>query len=95
MHTESSPARAASLGQADAPRARSLILALAAADRTLEELSPALKRALGHERRPQNRDPPAVRRELAIARRLAGDLTRRLAEAHAALPAEGDPTEEA
>jgi hypothetical protein len=79
----------------DAPRAWRLIHALAAADRTLEELSPALKRALSHERRPLNRDPPAVRRELALARRLAGDLSRRLAEAHAALPAEGDPTEEA
>ncbi len=83
-------AYAASPNPAEASQARRLIHALAAADRTLDELSPALKRALGHERRPLHRDPPAVRRELTLARRLAGDLARRLAEAHAALPAEGD-----
>jgi hypothetical protein len=67
-------------------RSRRLIFALAAADRTLEALSPALKRALGHERRPLDRRPRIVRSEVELACRLAGELSERLDRARAALP---------
>jgi hypothetical protein len=71
---------------ADLERSRRLIYALAAADLTLDALAPALKRALSHERRPLNRDPPTVRRELELACRLSQDLTDRLGRARANLP---------
>ncbi len=67
--------------------AQRLIYALAAADRTLEALTPTLKRALDRERRPLGRDPRGVRREVELARRLAGELSCHLIRAQTALPA--------
>jgi hypothetical protein len=72
---------------AERDRARRLVFALAAADRTLDTLAPALKRALGYERRPLERRPRIVRSEVELACRLAGELSERLDRARAALPA--------
>jgi hypothetical protein len=71
---------------ADRDRSRRLILALGAADRTLDTLSPAVKRALGYERRPLDRRPAVVRTEVELACRLAAELSARLDRARAALP---------
>jgi hypothetical protein len=81
------PATAADPLDAERDRARRLINALAAADCTLDALSPALKRALGWERRPLDRRPRLVRTEVELACRLAGELSERLSRARAALPA--------
>jgi hypothetical protein len=67
-------------------RARRLILALGAADQTLEALTPTLKRALTYERRPLDRRPRLVRSEVERACRLAAELCARLDRAQAALP---------
>jgi hypothetical protein len=72
--------------EAERDRSRRLIYALAAADRSLEALTPALKRALGYERRPLDRHPRVVRTEVELACRLAGELAERLARAQDALP---------
>lgn len=78
---------APSIDQPD--RARRLILALGAADQTLEALTPSLKRALCYERRPLDRRPRLVRAEVERACRLAAELCQRLDRAQAALPAGG------
>lgn len=72
---------------AEPDRARRLIYALAAADRTLDALTPTLRRALTRERRPLDRDSAGVRREVEAARRLAGELSHHLVQAERALPA--------
>jgi hypothetical protein len=77
--------------EAERDRARRLVFSLAAADRTLDALAPALKRALGYERRPLDRRPRLVRSELELACRLAGELNDRLDRARAALPADHGP----
>lgn len=72
---------------AERDRSRRLLLALGAAERSLDSLTPVLKRAAGFERRPLDRQPRRVRAELELACRLAGELNRRLERARAALPA--------
>lgn len=75
--------------EAERVRARALITNLAAAETTLDDLlSPALKRALGFERRALNRQPRRVRQETEIALRQARRLVAHLEAAQAALPAE-------
>ncbi len=78
------PAESASIDDRD--RSRRLVLALGAADRTLEALTPTLKRALNYERRPLDRRPRLVRTEVELACRLACELAERLNRAQAALP---------
>lgn len=70
-------------------RARALIFALASADQTYDELGPHLKRALGYERRPLDRQPKRVRAELQLAARKLAVLTRQVEAAMANLPVEG------
>lgn len=72
---------------AERDRSRRLILALGAAERSLDSLTPVLKRAVGWERRPLDRHPRQVRAEVELACRLAVELNRRLERARAALPA--------
>jgi hypothetical protein len=78
------PARSA---PAERDRSRRLLLALGAAERSLDSLTPVLKRAAGYERRPLDRQPGRVRVELELACRLSAELNRRLERARAALPA--------
>lgn len=77
----------APLDSAERDRARRLMLALGAAERSLDSLTPVLKRAAGLERRPLDRQPRQVRAEVELACRLAVELNRRLERARAALPA--------
>lgn len=72
-----------------AERARALIFALSSADQTYDGLGSNLKRALGYERRPLDRNPRLVRQELDIAARKARVLLRQLEAAIDNLPAEG------
>jgi hypothetical protein len=75
--------------EAERIRAKALITNLAAAEVTLDDLlSPALKRALGFERRVRDRQPRRVRQETEIALRQARQLVTFLEAAQAALPAE-------
>lgn len=85
------PANTALLARPDATevqRARALVFALASADQTYDELGPHLKRALGFERRPLERQPRRVRRELELAARKLAVLSRQLDAALAHLPAQ-------
>lgn len=61
--------------------------ALSGASVTVDELSMATKRALGHDRRPLNRDEASMARETRYALRLARELVRQLERADANLPA--------
>lgn len=74
--------------QADAEheRAKTLINSLAAAEVTYDNLGANLKRALGYERRPMDRNPRLVTTETRIALREARRLVAQLERAAAALP---------